>query len=85
MRVLAVQHTPHGGPGRMGTWLREAGLDVQVLHPYEGEELPDSLDGRPLLVLGGGFLPDDDARAPWLPATRRLVREALAGASPLLG
>lgn len=83
--VLAVQHTGSGGPGRVGRWLREAGLDARVLRPYEGEELPASLDGRPLLVLGGGYLPDDDERAPWLPATRGLVTQALAEATPVLG
>nr|WP_078506409.1 type 1 glutamine amidotransferase [Streptomyces sp. SID8379] len=82
---MAVQHTERGGPGRVGDWLREAGLDVRVVRPYAGEALPASLDGRPLLVLGGGYLPDDDARAPWLPATRHLVAQALADGSPMLG
>ncbi|GAA2304792.1 type 1 glutamine amidotransferase [Streptomyces kunmingensis] len=84
-QVLVVQNTPGGGPGRVGTWLREAGLDLHVLHPYAGEKLPDALGGRPLVVLGGGFLPDDDERAPWLPAARGLVGQALADATPFLG
>ncbi|MFI5658664.1 type 1 glutamine amidotransferase [Streptomyces sp. NPDC051684] len=83
--VLVVQNTRSGGPGRVGDWLREAGLAVEVLRPYAGEVLPEMLDGRPLLVLGGGFLPDDDARAPWLPAARRLAAQALDGGTPVLG
>ncbi|MET8473528.1 type 1 glutamine amidotransferase [Streptomyces sp. NPDC006422] len=83
--VLVVQHTRTGGPGRVGDWLRAAGLALEVVRPFEGEELPDELGGRPLLVLGGGFLPDDDERAPWLPATRRLVAQALDGGTPVLG
>ncbi|MCQ4213663.1 type 1 glutamine amidotransferase [Streptomyces longispororuber] len=83
--VLVVQNTRSGGPGRVGGWLREAGLEVRTLHPYDGDVLPASLDGRPLLVLGGGFLPDDDERAPWLPATRRLAAQALHGGTPFLG
>ncbi|MFZ3565505.1 type 1 glutamine amidotransferase [Streptomyces sp. BH097] len=83
--VLVVQNTRSGGPGRVGDWLREAGLAVEVLRPYEGEALPEALDDRPLLVLGGGFLPDDDARAPWLPATRSLAAQALDGGTPVLG
>ncbi|MBO1332869.1 type 1 glutamine amidotransferase [Streptomyces sp. VRA16 Mangrove soil] len=83
--MLAVQHTPAGGLRRVGDWLRAAGLDVQVVRPYAGQALPETLDGRPLLVLGGGYLPDDDARAPWLPATRGLVAQALDDGSPLLG
>ncbi|MFJ4715907.1 type 1 glutamine amidotransferase [Streptomyces sp. NPDC088785] len=83
--VLVVQHIPDGGPRRVGTWLAGAGLDVRVIRAYAGEELPATLGGRPLLVLGGDYLPDDDARAPWLPATRRLVAQALDDGSPLLG
>ncbi|WP_406109989.1 type 1 glutamine amidotransferase [Streptomyces sp. NBC_01003] len=83
--ALVIQNTRSGGPGRVGAWLRDAGLGLEVLRPYEGEALPESLDGRPLLVLGGGFLPDDDERAPWLPATRRLVVQALDDGSPVLG
>ena len=83
--VLVVQHTPNGGPRRVGTWLTEAGLDVRVVRAYAGEALPATLGGRPLLVLGGGYLPDDDTRAPWLPATRRLVAQALDDGSPVLG
>ncbi|MGY0021836.1 type 1 glutamine amidotransferase [Streptomyces sp. YJ-C3] len=83
--VLVVQHTRSGGPGRVGTWLREAGVETRVLRPYDGEAVPEHLDGRPLVVLGGGFLPDDDERAPWLPATRSLVSQALADATPFLG
>lgn len=56
-----------------------------MLRPYDGEELPAVLGGRPLIVLGGGFLPDDDERAPWLAATRRLVAQALADGTPMLG
>ncbi|MFC8539124.1 type 1 glutamine amidotransferase [Streptomyces sp. NPDC057249] len=85
MSALVVQNTARGGPGRVGAWLGAAGLGLRVLRPYAGEELPSVLGGRPLLVLGGGFLPDDDARAPWLAATRRLVGQALADGTPMLG
>jgi GMP synthase-like glutamine amidotransferase len=83
--VLVVQHTPGGGPGRFGAWLEEEGLDLEVVRAFEGATLPERLHGRALLVLGGGYLPDEDARAPWLPRTRSLVREALDAGSPVLG
>lgn len=83
--VLVVQNTPGGGPGRIGDWLRGAGLDVEVARPFAGDLLPGALGGRALIVLGGGFMPDDDARAPWLPDTRRLTRQALDAGTPFLG
>ncbi|MGY1439352.1 type 1 glutamine amidotransferase [Streptomyces reniochalinae] len=85
MRVLAVQNTPRGGPGRVGDWLEEVGLTVDVVHAYEGEAVPHGLTHSALVVLGGGFMPDDDARAPWLAATRGLVAAALAERTPVLG
>ncbi|WP_069467501.1 type 1 glutamine amidotransferase, partial [Actinacidiphila rubida] len=52
----------------------------------EGAALPADLDGHAaLIVLGGGYLPDDDVRAPWLAATRALVGEALATGTPVFG
>ncbi|KAF3469849.1 type 1 glutamine amidotransferase [Streptomyces sp. Tu 3180] len=83
--MLVVQNTPAGGPGRVGAWLREAGLRLEVVRAYAGEPLPGLLDHRALVVLGGGFLPYDDDRAPWLPAVRRLTGQALREATPMLG
>ncbi|MFJ3709724.1 type 1 glutamine amidotransferase [Streptomyces sp. NBC_01387] len=84
-RVLVVQNTPDGGPRRVGSWLRDAGLHLDVVHPWNGDPLPERLGRRALVVLGGGYLPDDDQRAPWLPGTRALVREALDAGIPMLG
>jgi len=84
--ALVIQSTPNGGPGRWEGWLREGGLDLDVVAAYDGAPVPESLAGhQALVVLGGGYLPDDDARAPWLPATRALVQEALATGTPVFG
>ncbi|HEY9475455.1 MAG TPA: hypothetical protein VIS06_16610 [Mycobacteriales bacterium] len=61
--AVVIQNTKGGGPGRVGAWLNEAGISLEVLRPFEGEVLPKVLGGRPLLVLSGGFLPNDDERA----------------------
>ncbi|GAA1732039.1 type 1 glutamine amidotransferase [Isoptericola hypogeus] len=46
-------------------------------------ERPTPVDG--LVLLGGGLLPDEDERAPWLPHERRLAGAALAAGVPVLG
>ncbi|MER7348218.1 type 1 glutamine amidotransferase [Streptomyces aurantiacus] len=69
----------------MGGWLREADLRLEVVRAHLGEPLPDALGDRALLVLGGGFLPWDDERAPWLPAVRHLIGQALRQGTPMLG
>ncbi|TQL75051.1 GMP synthase-like glutamine amidotransferase [Stackebrandtia endophytica] len=83
-RVLIIQNTPSGGPRRLETWLTDAGLDVEILKGFE-TTLPEQLDADGLVVLGGGYLPDADDRAPWLPATRSLVEQALREKTPVLG
>jgi GMP synthase (glutamine-hydrolysing) len=84
-RVLVVQNGVNGGSGRFGGWLAGAGLAVDVVTAFDGSALPSRLEHDALLVLGGGYLPDDDEKAPWLPATRALVGQALAGSVPLFG
>lgn len=87
-RVLVVQHEASTGPGWFGQWLAEAGLVLDVRHPYAGDELPSL--GAPtryagLLVLGGAMGPTDDDACPWLPTVRALLASAVDGGAPTLG
>lgn len=84
-QLLVVQNRPGGGPGRLGGWLAADGLSLDVVPAYDGAALPRRLRHRGILVLGGGYLPDDDARAPWLARTRALVAEALERGAPVFG
>ncbi|MFB8024587.1 MULTISPECIES: type 1 glutamine amidotransferase [unclassified Streptomyces] len=83
--ALVVQNQPGQGLGRWTEWLTERGVTPRVVHAYEGEPVPDRLEHSALVVLGGARLPDDDVDAPWLPATRALVREALDRETPMFG
>lgn len=85
-RLLVVQPDPSDPVGPLGDWLGSAGLELQVLRPFAGEPVPESLDGWDgLLVLGGGMGAADDARAPWLPPIRALLRRAVGDEVPTLG
>lgn len=84
-RVLVVQHESGAPSGWFGEALVAAGCRLTLATPYDGSALP-GLDGvSGLLVLGGAVDSWDDAAAPWLPATRELVRAAEVGAVPTLG
>jgi len=88
-RLLVVQHTEPAGPGRLGTWLSDAGLRLEPVRPYAGESLPANLDGYGgLLVLGGpqfAYIDGTGAQgAPWLAATKALLRDAVSSATPTL-
>ncbi len=86
-RVLVVQHEASTGPGWFGDWLTAGGLDLDVRHPYAGDELPslDAAGASGLLVLGGAMGPADDEDCPWLPATRALLAEAVDAGVPTFG
>ncbi|CAG6392079.1 type 1 glutamine amidotransferase [Streptomyces cocklensis] len=83
--VLVVQSSAHSGPGRWSGWLAEGGVGMEVVRADAGEELPGRLEHDALVVLGGGYLPDDDERAPWLAGTRALVEQALQRGVPMFG
>ena len=83
--VLIVQNSRSGGPGRLGDWLEEAGLRLDVVPAYDGTPLPARLSHDAMIMLGGGYLPGDDDRAPWLATARSLVAQALDEGVPLFG
>ena len=84
-RVLIVQSAPRDSPRRLGEWWSEDGLELDVVLAYDAQPLPARVDHDAIVVLGGGYLPDDDARAPWLAPTRALVRDALNAHRPVFG
>lgn len=81
--LLVVQHELDDPPGRLGTWLEDAGVPLDVRTPFDGGTLPADLDRHAgLLVLGGAAAAHDDAVAPWLPEVRRLLSAAVQGEVP---
>ena len=84
--VLVVEHDAECPPAWFGSWLAEAGVDLDVCRPYAGDALPAGLsayDG--LLVLGGPMGANDDDKHAWLGQVKELVREARATDLPTLG
>ncbi len=82
-RVLVVEHRRDCGLGRLANL---PGCELVLVRAGEGEALPADLDGWDgLLVLGGPTAAWEDDVAPWLPATRALLREAVERELPTLG
>ncbi|MGW5683452.1 type 1 glutamine amidotransferase [Nonomuraea sp. NPDC003754] len=81
MRITVIEHEAGAGLGYLAEWL---GVDVRVVRPYLGEEVPARAEDG-LIVLGGEASAWDDARYPWLPATRELLRAGVADGTPTLG
>jgi GMP synthase-like glutamine amidotransferase len=84
--ALVVEHSADDPAARLGDWLGDAGLLLDVRTPYDGVVLPAGLDGHSAVVmLGGPMGAHDDEAAPWLPATRQLLAAAVAAGVPTLG
>ncbi len=86
VRILFLEHDPSDPPARLGKWLIEAGAEIEVLRPYRGDPIPETAQGYSAVIsLGGVMGAWDDDVAPWLPATRALLRRDLADRTPTLG
>lgn len=88
LTVLVVEHEDGAPAGWLGEALVSAGCRLDVRRPYAGDALPgpaevEAFDGA--VVLGGEMAAWEDAAAPWLPATRTVVRLAEATGVPTLG
>lgn len=86
-KVLVVQHSTEDGPARVGEWLIGVGLDLDVVHAYDGDDVPTDLNSHDaLLVLGGAQAAYDPPEAfPWKSATIDLLRTALTRRVPTIG
>ncbi len=84
--LLVVQLDPSDPPARLGAWLQEAGLTLDLCDLSAGAVLPADLAGHcGLLVLGGAMGAQDDAEYPWLAEVRTLLRQAVDREVPVLG
>jgi GMP synthase-like glutamine amidotransferase len=84
--ALVITHTESEHPGHLSAWLPETGLELEVVEPWRGDELPASLDGfAALVVMGGPQQAYDDDSAPWLKQTKELLREGVDSGLPTFG
>ena len=85
-RALHIQNESTDPAGLFVEALEHAGFDVSTLHPYAGDELPETLDGVDAVVSGGGLVDTHQAgEFPWLMREIQLAREALVRGTPFMG
>ena len=76
MRVLVVQNYDNTGLGQVGAALAEAGADLDLRRPYQGDPLPqDAGEHDAMVVLGGGQNALADEEYPYFPALLELTRD----------
>ena len=86
MRVLAIVHEDHAGPGVFGEAIRERGDTLTEWMVPTASEPPDDPRGYDaVLVLGGAMNVDEGEAHPWLDAERKLLGELVERQVPLVG
>lgn len=85
-RVLVVENDPSDPVANLGSWLIDAGLQLEHIRVHSGQPLPESLtDFDGLVVMGGEMAAAADRVAPWLAEVRALLAEAVAQQVPTFG
>lgn len=90
VHALVIENDPTDDVRRLGEWLTEAGLALDVVRPHAGEALPADFEGFAACVVLGGDQhayddPDGNPGAPWFPALESLLRKAVRNKVPTLG
>jgi GMP synthase-like glutamine amidotransferase len=84
--ALVITHSASEGVANVGTWLSDAGVELAVVEPWNGDDLPADLSSYDaLVVMGGPQQAYDDDSAPWLRATKALLAQAVSASLPTLG
>ena len=85
-KVLFVQHGDVDKSGLLADALSAEGVELEIRHPYLGEEIPVDLEGFDALALGGGGQSAYQvAEFPYLEEECALVRKAILADKPVLG
>lgn len=83
--ITIIQPDPTVPIGRIAPWLHETGATYTTVRLYR-EPVPAITDcGDGIIILGGAMDALDEAKAPWLPALRTLLDDALAQDIPVIG
>lgn len=86
MPILVLQHSEHGGPGRLGLTLRDHGLRADIRRIDRNDPIPGDLDDvQGLVILGSPDNVTEIAATPWMQAEAELIRKAHAAQLPTVG
>jgi GMP synthase-like glutamine amidotransferase len=83
--ALVVENDPTDDVRRLGEWLTEAGLRLDVVRAHAGDPLPADLDGYAALVVMGGEQSAYEPRPDWFDDVEALLRKAVRHGAPALG
>lgn len=83
--ILLLHHSEGVGPGWLGEAIEAARIDTVSVRFFAGDPLPDSIDWKAVVVLGGSMGAYEEADYPHFVAEKAFLAEAVAADVPLLG
>ena len=83
--ILVIQNGKQDPPHLVGAWLEEIGFKLKILTAFKGAEVPSAVPNGicAVIPLGGSMSATDDEVAPWLPAERALLADAIQRDIPI--
>jgi GMP synthase (glutamine-hydrolysing) len=85
-RVLFVQSGDTDAPGLLGEVLHDRGVELDIVHAWNGEAVPSDVTGWAGVAIGGGAMSAYESEEfPFLPKIEELIRAAQSADLPVLG
>ena len=85
-RIYCVKHVEDEGPGLIGEFFRDLGVEVAELNLHRGDRLPESLESTAgVVVLGGPMNVYEEEAYPFLKEEDLFIRRVLREEVPFLG
>ena len=85
MKALVIMHCESEGPGTLGEWLKERGVELAFARLYAGDQLPDPAGLSAVVSMGGPMNVYDEERYPFLRAEAAFLRQVAAEGTPAIG
>lgn len=86
MKVLATVHLASEGPGTLGSYLKNVGVELVPVLLYDGEHLPENANGFDAVVsMGGPMNVYQEEEYPFLAEETTFLRHAINADVPVLG
>lgn len=80
-----LHHSEGVGPGWLGEAIEAAEIDVVPVNLNAGEPLPDAIDWKAVVVLGGSMGAYEEADYPHFVAEKQFLAELVGAGVPVLG
>jgi GMP synthase-like glutamine amidotransferase len=85
-KIIILQHIVSEGPGRLKSFFQQAARVSQIIHLYQGDPLPDSLEQmEAVIVLGGPMNVYEEQKYPFLKQEDIFIKKVLEKRIPFLG